>query len=78
MIEIKGYFDGKKIHLLETIPDNIKPSEVTILFTEGAKQKRTKSDEARKKLRGSAKGLCLWEKLEQCRRSFRPLPSSPS
>ena len=78
MIEVKGYFDGKKIHLVETIPDNIKPSEVTILFTEGAEQKRTKSAEARKKLRGSAKGIHLWEKLEQRRRSFRPLPASPS
>ena len=49
--------------MLESIPDNIKPSEVTILFTEGAEQKRMKLAEVRKKLRGSAKGLRLWEKL---------------
>ena len=63
MIEVKGYFDGKKIHVLETIPDNIKPSEVTILFVESAEEKRMKLTEVRKKLRGSAKGLRLWEKL---------------
>ena len=63
MIEVKGYFDGKKIHVLETLPENIKPSEVTIFFVEIAEKTKTKSAEARKKLRGSAKGLRLWEKL---------------
>ena len=63
MIAVKGYFDGEKVHLLESVPIPVQPSEVTVWFSEDAAQKKAKSTEARKKLRGSAKGLRLWEKL---------------
>ena len=63
MIAVKGYFDGEKIHLLESIPTPVKPSEVTIWFSEDAAQRKAISAQARKKLRGSAKGLRLWERL---------------
>ena len=63
MIAVKGYFDGEKVHLSESVPAPIKPSEVTVWFSEDAAEKKAKSTQARKKLRGSAKGLRLWEKL---------------
>ncbi len=63
MIAVKGYFDGEKVHLSESVPVPIKPSEVTVWFSEDAAERKTKSTQAREKLRGSAKGLRLWEKL---------------
>ena len=63
MIAVKGYFDGEKVRLSGSVPVPVQPSEVTIWFSEDAAQKKVKSTQARKKLRGSAKGLCLWEKL---------------
>ena len=63
MIAVKGYFDGEKVHLAESVPVPIKPSEVTIWFIEDTAERKSKSTQARQKLRGSAKGLRLWEKL---------------
>ena len=63
MIAVKGYFDGEKVHLLESVPVPVQPSEVTIWLSEDAVERKAKSTQARKKLRGSAKGLRLWEKL---------------
>ena len=63
MIAVKGYFDGEKVHLSESVPMLIRPSEVTVWFSENATEKKAKSTQARQKLRGSAKGLRLWEKL---------------
>lgn len=63
MIAVKGYFDGEKVHLSESVPAPIKPSEVIVWFSENAVERKTESTEARQKLRGSAKGLRLWEKL---------------
>ena len=63
MIAVKGYFDGEKVHLSESVPVPIKPSEVTVWFSEDAAERKAKSTQARQKLRGSAKGLHLWEKL---------------
>ena len=63
MIAVKGYFDGEKVHLSESVPVPTKPSEVTVWFSEDAAERKTKSTQAREKLRGSAKGLRLWEKL---------------
>ena len=63
MIAVKGYFDGEKVHLLESVPTPAKPSEVTVWFSEDAAQRKAESTQARKKLRGSAKGHRLWEKL---------------
>ena len=63
MIAVKGYFDGEKVYLSESIPVPIKPSEVAVWFSENADERKAKSTQARQKLRGSAKGLHLWEKL---------------
>ena len=63
MIAVKGYFDGEKVHLSESVPAPIKPSEVTVWFSEEAAVRKSKPTQARQKLRGSAKGLRLWEKL---------------
>ena len=69
MIAVKGYFDGKKVHLSEAVPAPIKPSEVTVWFSEDAAERKEKSTQARQKLRGSAKGFRLWEKLTTDRQS---------
>lgn len=71
MIAVKGYFDGEKVHLLESVSAPVQPSEVTVWFSEDAAEKKVKSTEARRKLRGSAKGLRLWEKLAADRQSER-------
>ena len=63
MIAVKGYFDGEKVHLSEAVPAPIRPSEVTVWFSENAAERKTESIQARHKLRGSAKRLHLWEKL---------------
>ena len=63
MIAVKGYFDGEKVHLSESVPALIRPSEVTVWFSEDTTERKEKSTQARQKLRGSAKGLRLWEKL---------------
>ena len=63
MIAVKGYFDGEKVHLSEAVPAPIRPSEVTVWFSENAAEKKAKSTQARQQLRGYAKGLRLWEKL---------------
>ena len=69
MIAVKGYFDGEKVHLLESVPLPVQPSEVTVWFSEDAVERKVKSTQARQKLRGSAKGLRLWEKLTADRQS---------
>ncbi len=43
MIAVKGYFDGGKVHLLESVPIPVQSSEVTVWFFEDAAQKKAKS-----------------------------------
>ncbi len=69
MIAVKGYFDGEKVHLSGSVPAPIKPSEVTVWFSEDAVERKARSTQARQKLRGSAKGLHLWEKLTSDRQA---------
>ena len=75
MIAVKGYFDGEKVYLSESVPVPVKPAEVTIWFSEDAAERKSESTQARQKLRGSAKGLRLWEKLTADRQAEKKYES---
>ena len=56
MIAVKGYFNGDRVHLLESIPN--KPSDVVVVFMEDTptEEQIRKSRDARRLLRGCAEG----------------------
>ena len=66
MLAVKGYFDGVKIEPTEPLT-NRTPANVIILFVDQPNPKNVAAS-AREKLRASAKGAKLTEKLLQARR----------
>jgi len=66
MLTVKGIFDGQEIKPIEPIPLNA-PTEVIILFMD-KENDVSLAAKARHKLRASAKGSKLTEKLLESRR----------
>ena len=56
MIAVKGYFDGDRVHLLESIPNRQSDVVVVVVFMEDTptEEQIRKSRDARRLLRGCA------------------------